>query len=158
MLCIYVSLCFIIFHILNLLIVNEISLVRHCYIYTYTHMYIYVCVYWFDVCVTVHHQYNDVNNQQDATTFSFINLFKSAQHVSGDKFAHPQERFLTVYTAFGTMHRLCCRPVQRLKWQYIYIAIPHKSSSNTSSSLNLRHGCCNLWIIKQHHRKFSKES
>jgi hypothetical protein len=29
-----------------------------------------------DVCVTVHHQYNDVSNQQDATTFSFINLFK----------------------------------------------------------------------------------
>ena len=46
-----------------------------------------------DVCVTVHHQYKDVNNQQDATTFSFINLFKSALHVSGDKFAHPQELF-----------------------------------------------------------------
>ena len=40
--------------------------------------------------------YNDVNNQQDAATFSFINLFKSALHVSGDKFAHPQEHFLTV--------------------------------------------------------------
>jgi len=40
-----------------------------------------------DVYVTVHHQYNDVNNQQDATTFSFINLFKSVQHVSGDKFS-----------------------------------------------------------------------
>ena len=49
--------------------------------------------------------YKTVNNQQDATTFSFINLFKSTQHVSGDKFAHPQEHFLTVYTAFGTMHR-----------------------------------------------------
>ena len=57
-----------------------------------------------DVCLTAHHQYNDVNNQQDATTFSFINLFKSALHVSGDKFAHPQEHFLTVYTAFGTMY------------------------------------------------------
>ena len=45
----------------------------------------------------------DVNNQQDATTFSFINLFKSAQHVSGDKFAHPQELFLTVYTADRTV-------------------------------------------------------
>jgi len=54
-------------------------------------------------------EYNDVNNQQDSTTFSFINLFKSAQHVSGDKFAHPQEHVLTVYTAFGTMHRHCCR-------------------------------------------------
>ena len=69
-----------------------------------------------DVCVTVHHWYNDVNNQQDATTFSFINLFKSAPHVSGDKFAHPQEHVLTVYTAFGTMHRHCCRPVPRLRW------------------------------------------
>ena len=42
---------------------------------------------------------NGVNNKQDATAFSFINLFKSAQHVSGDKVAHPQEHFLTVYTA-----------------------------------------------------------
>ena len=47
--------------------------------------------------MTVHHQYNDVSNQQDATTFSFINLFKSALHVSGDKFTHPQEHSLTVY-------------------------------------------------------------
>ena len=38
--------------------------------------------------------FNNVNNQQDATTiFPFINLFKSAQHVSGDKLAHPQEHF-----------------------------------------------------------------
>ena len=37
--------------------------------------------------------FNDVNNQQEATTFSFINLFKSALQVSGDKFAHPQEQF-----------------------------------------------------------------
>ena len=29
----------------------------------------------FDVCVTVNHQYNNVSNQQDTTTFSFINLF-----------------------------------------------------------------------------------
>jgi hypothetical protein len=45
-----------------------------------------------------------VNNQQDATTFSFIIFFNSALHVSGDKFAHPQEHFLSIYTAFGTMH------------------------------------------------------
>jgi len=61
-------------------------------------------------------QDNDVYNQQDATTFSFINLFNSAQHVSGEKFVHPQEHFLTVYTAFGTMHCLCCRGVPRLRW------------------------------------------
>ena len=52
--------------------------------------------------------FNDVSNQQGATTVSFIDLFNSALHVSGDKFAHPQEHFLTVYTAFFTMHRLCC--------------------------------------------------
>ena len=46
----------------------------------------------------------------------FTDLFKSALHVSGDKLAHPQEHFLTVYTAFGTMHRYCCRPVTKLRW------------------------------------------
>jgi hypothetical protein len=58
---------------------------------------------------------NDVNNQQNATTFTFSNLFNSALHVSGDKFAHLQEHFLTVYTAFGTMHRRCCPPVHCTK-------------------------------------------
>jgi len=38
-------------------------------------------------------------------------LLKSALHVSGDKFAHPQEPILTVYAAFGTMRRHCCRPM-----------------------------------------------
>ena len=64
------------------------------YIHTYIHTY-------------------DVSNQRDATTFSFINLFNSTLHVSSDKFAHPQELLLTVYTAFDTMHRHCCRPVHR---------------------------------------------
>jgi len=36
----------------------------------------------------------------------FIDLFKSALHVSGDKLIHLQEYFLTVYIAFVTMHRL----------------------------------------------------
>ena len=49
-----------------------------------------------DVCVTVPHYYNNVNNQQGTTTFSFKNLFKPALHVSGDQFAHPPEHFLTV--------------------------------------------------------------
>jgi len=31
----------------------------------------------------------------------FIDLFKSASHVSGDKLVSPQGHFLTVYTAFG---------------------------------------------------------
>ena len=84
----------------------------------YTALVSYFTIRLFEVRVTVHHQYNDVNNQQDATTFSFINLFKSAQHVSGDKFAHPQEHFLTLYTAFGKIHRLCCRLVPRLRWNW----------------------------------------
>ena len=49
-------------------------------------------------------EYNDVSNQQDATIFSFINLFNSALYVSGDKFTRPHEHFLTVYTAFGAIH------------------------------------------------------
>ena len=44
------------------------------------------------------------------------NLFNLSLHVSSDKFAHSQEHFLTVYTAFGTMRRHCCRPVPRLRW------------------------------------------
>jgi hypothetical protein len=47
-----------------------------------------------------------------------MNRFNSALHVSGDKFAHPQENFLTVYTTFGTMHRHCYRPVPRLRWNF----------------------------------------
>jgi len=58
-------------------------------------------------------RYNDVNNQQDATTFSFINLFNSALHVSGDKFALPQDHFLTVYTAFDTMLKVPSQPWHR---------------------------------------------
>jgi hypothetical protein len=54
--------------------------------------------------------------------FWFINLFKSALHVSGDKSAHPQEQFLTVYAAFGTMHRHCCRPVHCTK-SCIYVQV-----------------------------------
>jgi hypothetical protein len=37
--------------------------------------------------------------------FFVYSFFKSALHVSDDKFANPQEHFLNVCTAFGTMHR-----------------------------------------------------
>ena len=47
----------------------------------------------------------------NCNNFFFINLFKSVQNIAGDKFPHPQLHFLTEYTVFGTMHRLCCRPV-----------------------------------------------
>ena len=55
-------------------------------------------VYELNVCVTAHHQYNDVSNKRNETTFSLINLFNSVLQVSGDKFAHPQEHFLTIYS------------------------------------------------------------
>ena len=84
-------------------------------------------------------EYNDVNNQQDATIFSFINLFISALHVSGDKFVHPQEHFLTVYTAFGTMHRHCCRPVPR--WQRsAAVSVHYNKSCIYSQDVLLRMG------------------
>ena len=51
--------------------------------------YLYFC---YDLCRKICHYY-DTNNEQDATTFSFINLFNSALRVSGDRFAHPQEHF-----------------------------------------------------------------
>ena len=43
--------------------------------------------------------------------FRLLILFNSTSHVSGDKFAHSQEHCLTVYIAFGTVHRLRCRTV-----------------------------------------------
>ena len=49
--------------------------------------------------------------QQFSLIDLFIDLFEAAVHVSDDKLAYLQEHFLTVYTAFGTMHRYCCRPV-----------------------------------------------
>ena len=38
--------------------------------------------------------------------FSFINLFNSALHVSGNKFAHPQEQFLAVYVVKKLLQRM----------------------------------------------------
>jgi len=37
--------------------------------------------------------------------FSFINLFNSALHVSGNKLAHPQEHFLTVYHVYSFWYK-----------------------------------------------------
>ena len=52
--------------------------------------------------------------------FRLLIFFNSSLHVSGDIFAHPQEHFLAVYTAFGTMYRHCCRSVGAL-YQKLYI-------------------------------------
>ena len=56
---------------------------------------------------------------EDTTKFSFINLFKSALHVSGNNFAHSQEHFLIVYSAFVTIHRSAAVSVHCTK-SYIY--------------------------------------
>ena len=44
----------------------------------------------FDVCLTMHQWYNNIDNQLDAT-ITVHWKFQSAQHASGDDFAHPQE-------------------------------------------------------------------
>ena len=51
-----------------------------------------------------HFLYNDVNNQQDGTTFRLL-IFLIQPYMFRATFVHPQEHFLTVYTAFGTMRR-----------------------------------------------------
>jgi hypothetical protein len=52
--------------------------------------------------------------KQPTSCKNFVSLiFQSALHVSGVNYAHPQEH-LTVFTAFGIMHRRCCRPAIRL--------------------------------------------
>jgi len=60
--------------------------------------------------------------QRFSFTDLFIDLFNSALHVSGDKLAHLQEHFLTVYTAFGKIQctgRQQCRCI--VFYQKLYI-------------------------------------
>ena len=82
---------------------------------------------YFGFLYIVYMEYNNANNQQDATTFSFINLFNSALHVPGDKFAHPQEHFFGCiyifwYNAASTL--LPTAPVGRSAalYQKLYIS------------------------------------
>ena len=66
-----------------------------------------------DVCVTVHHQYNDVSNQKDVRTFSLIIFWNQPYMFRATNSSILRSTFLTVYTAFGIMHRHCWRPVPR---------------------------------------------
>ena len=43
----------------------------------------------FDICVTVHHWYNNINSQLDATITVFIDNYNQLNMFSGDNFAHP---------------------------------------------------------------------
>ena len=55
--------------------------------------------------------YNYASNQQDETIYRLIYYYsQSALRVSGDVFAHHQER-LTVFTAYGSIHSSRCRLV-----------------------------------------------
>ena len=87
----------------------------------------------------------------------FIELFKLALHVSGDKFFHPQEHFLTVHTSFGTMHRYCCRPVaisvhctkavytvKKCSWGWTSLS-PETCRANLKSSI--KGICCVIFVI-----------
>ena len=73
-------------------------------------------------------------------------FFKSSQHVSGDKFAHPQELFLTVHTAFGTMHGLC----SRMYSQKVLLRMGEFVARNMLGcfkKINKRKSCCILLVI-----------
>ena len=72
--------------------------------------------YWEFMFVTPCNNSTTMKATRKVQQIPFVDLLKSALHVSGDKLAHPQEHFLTVYTAFGTMCRYCCQPVTRLRW------------------------------------------
>ena len=90
-----------------------------------------------------------------------IDLFKSAIHISGDKLAHPQEHFLTAYTAFGTMHRYCCRPVgsnigalyqtvytvKMCTWGWASLSPETcRADSNRSIKRSINENCCILLV------------
>ena len=90
--------------------------------------------------------------------FFFINLFNSALYVSGDKFAHPQEHFLIVYTAFGTMHRHCCRSAavsvhctkRCIYNQKVLLGMGEFVAQNIQGlikKINKRKSCCILLVV-----------
>ena len=86
----------------------------------------------------------------------FIDLFKTTLHVLGDKLAHPQEHFLTAYTAFGTMHWYCCWPVTRLRWNFTQYQINYNKVNHW---MFLKHSVIYFVIINlvQFNCNFSKE-
>jgi len=72
----------------------------------------------------------------------FIDLFKSAVHVSGDKLAYPPEHFLTLYTGFATRHRYWCRPVTSFRWNGVPSgALYHKLWTQSSAPEDGRNYC-----------------
>ena len=52
--------------------------------------------FYFDICLTVHHCYNNVDNQLDATITSL--LIRISSTCFGQFFAHPQERQTVFYS------------------------------------------------------------
>jgi len=58
-----------------------------------------------------------------------LHYSKSALHVSGDVFAHHQER-LTVFTVSASVHPSCCRLVSWMSWKCFAVACLHSSKSD----------------------------
>jgi len=110
--------------------------------------------YQFDVCETVHHYNNDVSNQQIATIFfywSFIDLFESALHVSGDKLAHLQEHFwlyiqlwynVPVGSNIGALYQ-SCKYSQKCSWRWASLS-PETCRVDSNRSIN--QNCCILLV------------
>ena len=65
-------------------------------------------------CENKAYKCNDVNNQQDATTFSLL-IFLNQPYMFRATNSPILRSTFWLYTAFGT-HRHCCRPVPRLSW------------------------------------------
>jgi len=52
--------------------------------------------------------------------YRLIYYSKSALHISGDIFAHHQEK-LTLFTVSGSVHPSCCRLVFWMSWELNYV-------------------------------------
>jgi len=73
------------------------------------------CTYLWTWSLWIRASWHDYeNNQQDALG-RLIYYSSSALHVSGDVFAHHQER-LTIFTVSDSVHTSCCRLVPAATW------------------------------------------
>ena len=118
-------------------------------------LYIQLLVQCTDTAADLCHGWDGtVNNQQDTTTFSFINLFNSALHVSGDKFAHPQEH-LVKKCSWGWANlspEICRAELKRLiKEKFVAFCWLFTSSNAMSRVLIIRltqRCCCGFGLLE----------
>ena len=95
-------------------------------------------------------------NQQDATNFSSINLFKSAQHVSGDKLGNTQEHsFDCIYSFWYNaltllQQRRCIVPNDVYTFKRVLLMMGEFVARNMLGwikKINKRKSCCILLVI-----------